>query len=148
MILVDTTPLVALCDPRDTLHNRALADLGRVKRDPLAVCESVLTEACFLLTHAVQRQRLARLLAELPVLGINNDVGEFRGPVFAWLDKYADHEPDWADGVLVVLSEQLEGSKVWTYDAEFWTTWRNARGKRVSLFVDPRGQRRRKGSKQ
>jgi predicted nucleic acid-binding protein len=147
LILVDTTPLVALCDPRDPLHERALLDLGRVKREPLAVCESVLTEACFLLQHATQRQRLARLLAELPVLSTNDDIGEFRSHVFTWLNKYADQDPDWADGVLVVLSARLEGSKLWTYDTEFWTVWRNARGKRLSLFVDPRNQRRSKGSK-
>lgn len=146
MILIDTTPLVALCDPRDALHHRALSDLGRVRREPLAVCESVLTEACFLLPHAIQRQRLARLLAELPVLNIGDDIGDSWSAVFAWLDKYADHDPDWADGMLVVLTERVEGAKVWTYDAEFWTTWRNTRGKRVPLFIDPRTQRRSRGS--
>jgi hypothetical protein len=96
--------------------------------------------------HAVQRKRLARLLAELPIASVDHE-GNDPAAVFAWLDKYADHEPDWTDGMLVVLTEKIEGASVWTYDAEFWTTWRNARGKRVPLFVDPRHQRRNRSSK-
>ena len=37
---------------------------------------------------------------------------------------YADHEPDWADACLAVLSGRDHDLKVWTYDREFRTTWR------------------------
>jgi hypothetical protein len=39
VILIDTTPLLALCDPRDGLHATALADLDRVAKRPVVLCE-------------------------------------------------------------------------------------------------------------
>lgn len=59
----------------------------------------------------------------------------FRTDVFDWLDKYADHLPDWADGCLVVLCEHVSAPAVWTYDREFTTTWRLPDGSRVPLAV-------------
>jgi hypothetical protein len=52
VILVDTPPLVALCDPRDALHDKALSDLDRLARRGLVLCEPVPTEACLLLSLA------------------------------------------------------------------------------------------------
>ena len=139
MILIDTTPLVALCDPRDSLHKRAVADLDRVGRRPLTACAPVLTEACFLLDRPVQRARLSRLLSELHVaaLPIDGDVA-VRGRVFAWLARYAEHEPDWADGLQVVACSIEARAKVWTYDDEFRTTWRREDGSKVPLAFNAR----------
>lgn len=136
MILVDTTPLVALCDPRDTLHARALADLDLLARRPLFACAPVLTEACLLLDRPVQRRRLERLLAELEIRPLQvEDEARLWGDVFRWLGKYAEHEPDWADGYLAVASAAHRTAKVWTYDSEFRTTWRRLDGKRIPLAV-------------
>lgn len=137
MILVDTTPLVALCDPRDGLHERALRDLGRVKGETLAVCEPVMTEACFLLAHPVQRSRLFRMVCELPLQSAPEGSADLWPHVFDWLGKYDEHEPDWADAYLVSLASRVARAKIWTYDAEFWTTWRAPDGKRLPLFVKP-----------
>lgn len=139
MILIDTTPLVALCDPRDALHDRAIGDLDRLGQRALVVCGSVLSEACFLLERPVQRKRLSRLLTELHVGAL--PVGEdraVRARVFAWLDRYAEHEPDWADAIQVVTCSIEARAKVWTYDEEFRTTWRREDGSRVPLAVKQR----------
>ena len=139
MILVDTSVLVGLCDRRDGLHARALQDLDRVGRRPMATCDSVLTEACFLLDHPIQRQRLARLLDQLPIRAVDSDGESLHGPIFVWLWQYRDHSPDWADAHLVTLLTRTRGSKIWTYDREFSTVWRKLDGKRIPLFVDPAG---------
>jgi hypothetical protein len=55
--------------------------------------------------------------------------------VLDWLVKYADHEPDWADGCLAVLSGRNKDAKVWTYDREFRTTWRRPNGTAIPLVV-------------
>ena len=55
--------------------------------------------------------------------------------VLLWLATYADHEPDWADGCLAVLSERDRELKVWTYDREFRTTWRRPNGTAIPLAV-------------
>ena len=136
MILIDTTPLVALCDPRDGLHTKALADLDRVSKRAIVLCEPVLTEACFLLSHAVQRARLARLVVETGMAPLAlEDEADLRLEVLRWLARNAEHEPDWADGYLAVVSERERDARVWTYDREFCTTWRQPGGARIPLAV-------------
>jgi predicted nucleic acid-binding protein len=134
VILIDTTPLVALCDPRDGLHTKALADLDRVAMEATIVCEPVLTEACFLLSHPVQRARLERLIVQIGMSPLAiEDEKELRLDVFEWLARYAEHQPDWADGYLAVVSGRQKDARVWTYDREFRTTWRRPDGTRIPL---------------
>ncbi len=136
MILVDTTPLVAVCDARDAKHQAAVRELGSLARHGLAVCDAVLTEACFHLPHPSQRQRLRALIRALGIqpLPLASDVSLW-WEVLDWLLKYADHEPDWADGYLAVLSGRDTALKVWTYDREFRTTWRRPNGTAIPLAV-------------
>ncbi len=136
MILIDTSPLVALSDPRDGLSSRAIADLDRVAKRGIFLCEPVLTEACFLLNHPVQRARLQRLVIDLGMSPLAiEDEKELRLEVFRWLARYSEHEPDWADGYLAVVSARQKGARVWTYDREFRTTWRRPDGTRIPLAV-------------
>ena len=58
--------------------------------------------------------------------------------VLDWLSKYSDHEPDWADGCLAVLSGRDARLKVWTYDREFRTTWRRPDGTAIPMAVSRR----------
>jgi predicted nucleic acid-binding protein len=136
VILVDTTPLVALCDPRDALHGKARADLDRIGRRALHTCTAVLVEACFLLEHSVQRERLRRLIDALAIrsFAVEDELGAW-SRVFAWLSKYADHEPDWADGYLAIACSLERRARLWTYDAEFRTIWRREDGSRIPLVA-------------
>ena len=136
MILVDTTPLVALCDARDSHHARAVQELERLMGSAFATCDAVLTEACFHLPYPSQRLRLDALLDELRVVPLPSPPdGRFRSEVFEWLAKYADHEPDWADGCLAVLCGRNAAFEVWTYDSEFHTIWRRPDGSEIPLAV-------------
>ena len=136
MILVDTTPLVALCDARDSLHRAAWRHLARLSRETFAVCDPVLTEACFHLIHRGQRRRLRRLLEELnaSVLASGGE-DPLWWVVFDWIEKYAYHEPDWADGYIAALCGRDRRLKVWTYDKEFRTTWRRPDGSAIPLAL-------------
>lgn len=136
MILVDTTPLVALCYARDARHRAALTQLKRLARAELRTVGAVLVETCFHLPHRAQRERLQAVLDELPIaaLSVPDDRG-FWFEVLAWLLKYADHEPDWADGCIAVLCGRDRGLKVWTYDREFRTTWRRPDGTPIPMAV-------------
>jgi predicted nucleic acid-binding protein len=136
VILIDAMPLVALCDARDSKHRTPLKDLESLVRDDLAVCDAVLTEACLHLQHANQRQRLRGLLHELRVRPLPDAYERgFWLDVFGWLVKYAEHEPDWADACLAVLSGRDKTLKIWTYDREFRTTWRRPNGTAIPLAV-------------
>jgi predicted nucleic acid-binding protein len=136
VILHDTTPVVALCDPRDALNRRALGDLDRLAGEPFVLLGPVLTEACFLLSSRSQRERLRRFCAELSVKPYRSeDEIELRFEIFDWLIRYGEHEPDWADAYLAVVSSKERRSRVWTYDREFRTTWRRTDGTRIPLAV-------------
>jgi predicted nucleic acid-binding protein len=136
VILLDTAPVVALCDPRDALNRRALRDLDRLGREPFVLCAPVLTEAWFLLPHRAQRGRLRLFLGEFSVAAYRSeDESQLWLEIFDWLIRYEEHDPDWADGYLTVASERERGSRVWTYDREFRTTWRRPDGTRVPLAV-------------
>jgi predicted nucleic acid-binding protein len=128
VILVDTNVLVALVLQREALHHQAVRDLERLRKETFFVTRSVLSEACFLLGLREQRARLRALLTSMSAREPGAPAWDH---VFAWLERYADHEPDWADACLVVLSN---GSYlVWTYDREFRTIWRRLDGSRVPL---------------
>jgi predicted nucleic acid-binding protein len=136
VILIDTTPLVALCDARDSKHRAAVRHLQSFAAEELAVCDAVLTETCFHLPHRSQRERLRALLQELHIQPLPaTQTAEFWYSVLEWLAKYADHEPDWADACLAVLSATDKALTVWTYDQEFRTTWRRPDGTAIPLAV-------------
>jgi len=50
-VVVDTGPLVAFLDKRDRHHDWAVSQWSQIEA-PLLTCESVLSEACFLLRSA------------------------------------------------------------------------------------------------
>jgi predicted nucleic acid-binding protein len=136
MILIDTTPLVALCDARDSKHRTAVKHLESLAGDEFATCDAVLSEACFHLPHRSQRQRLRAMLHGLAVqaLPVTHEL-IFWLDVLEWLAKYADHDPDWVDACLAVLSGREKDLEVWTYDSEFRTTWRRPNGTAIPLAV-------------
>jgi predicted nucleic acid-binding protein len=136
MILIDTTPLVALCDARDSQHAIAVNQLQKLVSAGLCTCEAVLMESCFHLPHREQRQRLHALLNSLAVSSLPGTFDSlFWSEVFDWLTKYSEHEPDWADACIAVLSGQDRRLKVWTYDREFRTIWRRPDGSAIPLAI-------------
>jgi predicted nucleic acid-binding protein len=130
MILVDTNVLVALVLPKDPLHARAKADLKRLVRQEIRVLDGVMTETCFFLCKRAQRERLEELLFALRARQQSDPSWV---SVFAWLSRYAEHEPDWVDAALVSSSNRDQ--RVWTYDGEFQSIWRRMDGSRVPLAV-------------
>src|SRR5262249_55874519 len=108
------------------------ADLRHAVRQPLRVFDSVLAEAHFLLPESAARKRIWFLLTRLAIRSLVFD--ETWWPdIESWLEKYAEHEPDFADAQLVVASS-VKKSRVWTYDGEFKTVWRRLDGSRIPLF--------------
>lgn len=134
MILVDTGPLVALCDSRDSRHGTAIRQLKKLASLKLCTCEAVLVECCFHLPGNAQRERLQYLIEALRITSVLGLEAAHDWPaVFAWLTKYADHEPDWADASLAVLCGRDKQLKVWTFDSEFRSIWRRPDGSPIPL---------------
>ena len=137
MTLVDTGPLVAVCDPRDSRHRTALKHLYRLAPAGLAACDAVLVETCFHLPYRSQRERVRAVLDDLGFEALSTGDPDFWRDVLAWLLRYAEHEPDWADGCIAVLCGRDEQLRVWTYDREFRTTWRKPNGRVIPLALVP-----------
>ena len=136
MILIDTGPLVALCDARDGKHRLAVKHLEALAANVFATCDAVVTEACSHLPHRSQRQRLRGLLRALDVERVPADLdASFWADTMEWIEQYAEHEPDWADACLAVLSGRDRHTRVWTYDREFRTVWRRPNGGTIPMAI-------------
>lgn len=135
MIVVDTNVLVALVDRHDALRSRAAADSVHISRLALAVTDHVLTEAHHFLRTRAHREYLQSLLRQMKIMPLVTDPELVWPAAFEWLDRYAEHDPDWADACLVAHSTLDPQLRIWTYDSEFDTIWRRLDGTRVPLAV-------------
>jgi predicted nucleic acid-binding protein len=136
-VIIDTGPLVAFLCRDDGHHGWVTAQLALVE-PPLLTCESVLSEAAFLLRRvgrgadallALVRRKLVRvpfqLEAELPA-------------VDRLMARYANVPISLADACLVRMSETHAGSVVVTLDSDFRTYRRH--GRNVIPLIAPPGR--------
>ena len=117
-VILDTGPLVALLDARDRHHRWAVAQWAEVE-PPLLTCESVISEACFLLdqTRAGSAAVFAMLVRK--VVAVSFHLDEQVEEVQALRTKYRDVPMSVADASLVRMAEQLGRSAILTLDGDF-----------------------------
>ena len=117
--------------------------MERLAPRDLFVPHAVVAETSFLLPHEVHRRRVAALVNELSITPCpqESEAG-YWAQVCQWLLMYSDHQPDWADGCIAVLSGLNRRWRVWTYDREFVTIWRRPDGSRIPLAVTASAERR------
>lgn len=138
-ILVDTGPLVALLNRRDTHHAWA-AEQARRLPAPLQTCEAVLSEAFFLL---LKSSGGASALLDLVARGLVRPTFCLREeiePVEKLVTKYEDQPMSLADACLVRMSEQIAGAVVLTLDRDF-TVYRR-HGRRTIPLISPWSRRK------
>ena len=125
-IILDTGPLVAYFNSRDTWHLWAVEQM-KALAPPLLTCEPVLTEACFLIHRAGgDAAKLVRALRE-GVLAISLNLQQETVAVEALLTHYADTSMSLADACLVRLAELYADSRIFTVDSDFRHYRRNRR---------------------
>jgi len=133
-VILDTGPLVALLNARDQHHDWAVAQWGDIE-PPLLTCESVISEACFLLdqTRAGSAAVFEMLLRKAIALSfrLEEHLKEAQG----LRAKYADVPMSVADASLVRMAEQFSRSAVLTLDSDF-TVYRK-HGRRVIPLLLP-----------
>lgn len=117
-VLLDTGPLVALLDRRDHHHEWARVQWEDV-RPPLLTCESVLSEACYLLgSVGLDSSKVMELIVRGAV-AVPFRV-EVDAPLIAKLmRKYSDVPMSLADACLVRMAEAVSASTVLTIDEGF-----------------------------
>ena len=117
-VILDTGPLVALLDARDRHHRWAVAQWAEVE-PPLLTCESVISEACFLLDQTRAGSAAVFEMLVRKVVAVSFRLDEQVEEVQALRMKYRDVPMSVADASLVRMAEQLGRSDILTLDGDF-----------------------------
>jgi predicted nucleic acid-binding protein len=123
-VIIDTSGLVALLDPRDQHHGWSRTAVANLSL-PWLICEAIASEAFFLLTGP-EAKRLARILRD-GRLQITCAFGADMKSILDLMDKYADVPMSFADACLVRMTEILPDPVVVTIDADFKIYRRHSR---------------------
>lgn len=125
-VIIDTGPLVAFLNKRDTHHDWASSQFSLLA-PPFITCEAVLSEACFLLRNFQNGPKNILELVDrgLIILPFNFELES--KALIQLLDKYKNIPMSLADGCLVRLSEQISDSIICTLDTDFKIYKRNKR---------------------
>jgi predicted nucleic acid-binding protein len=129
MTLVDTGPLVALFDPKDSEHERCSSTLGSIA-GPLATTIPVLTEAFHTLPpDSMGSQALREFVQENGLTIWFSDQLSLQR-IFELMEQYSDHPMDMADASLIAAAEILETRRILTLDRRDFSTYRIRKGHR------------------
>lgn len=134
VVIVDTGPLVAFLDSRETWHQWAAETFERLP-PPLLTCESVVSEAVFLLRDLSGGSDAVMELIDREILHVTFALADEYAEVRALMRRYADLPMSLADACLVRMSEQLPSSSVVTLDGGFRIYRR--RGRQVIPLIAP-----------
>jgi predicted nucleic acid-binding protein len=117
-IIIDTGPLVALINARDRDHEWTVAQWSQIE-PPLLTCESVISEACFLLGQTRTGGASVLEMVARQALDTSFRLSEHVRDVRALMQKYADVPMSVADACLVRMAEMVQHATVFTLDGDF-----------------------------
>jgi uncharacterized protein len=134
--LLDTGPLVAYLDRRDSFHRQIAEQLGAFTGQ-LVTTSAVITEAMHLVTASFDGpEALAAFAHNVGLL-----VYECTQPLqlkdsVNLMRKYFDTPMDFADATLVILADELNTFDILTLDRRGFSSYRTNRGKAFTLVLD------------
>jgi predicted nucleic acid-binding protein len=123
---IDTGPLVAFLNGRDAFHRWAMETLDTIE-PPLYTCESVISEACFLVRHLKGGPDAVLALASRGVVAAGFCLSSELGPVRKLMAKYASVPMSLADACLVRMTEIDHELTIITLDDDFRVYRRHGR---------------------
>lgn len=132
--ILDTGPLVAALDRRDAYHGW-VRDQLKGMRPPLLTCESVLSEATFLLAAAERAVVEIGRLLERRIVRVAFAMAQEPDPgaVLDLMHRYRNVPMSLADACLVRLSELNPQARIFTLDGDF-AVYRRNRRQRIPLI--------------
>lgn len=117
-IVIDTGPLIAYLNPKDTHHAWAIEALSNVNL-PLFSCEAVIAEAYFLLRRDhLGSDAMMRLLEE-EIIQIAFSLKSEISAIRELMRRYRSVPMSLADACLVKMSELNPDVKILTLDSDF-----------------------------
>lgn len=117
-VIVDTGPLVAFLNKRDTWHEWAVAQLSAIE-PPVETCEAVVSEAAFLLRADPRGSDALLELVERNLVVCSFHLDGALEHVRRLMKRYQDVPMSLADACLVRMTEERRASKVLTLDSDF-----------------------------
>ncbi len=117
-IILDTSPLVAFIDKSDRFHSWAV-ETWKTLSIPLLTCESVISEACFLLQKSYGGKNAVMSLLDSGTISIAFDLGQEIATIRGLMKRYENVPVSLADACLVRMSELIVGSSILTLDSDF-----------------------------
>lgn len=134
--LLDTGPVIAFLDARETEHERVVAAFESF-RGWLVTTSAVVVESMHFLGRVPSG---AALLVEF-LLASRTEIHECTSPAALTeaaelMAEYADTPMDFADATLVLLGERLRADAVCTLDRRGFRTYRTRRQKAFRLVLD------------
>jgi len=117
-VLLDTGPIVALLDRNERYHQKSMAAIQELRK-PLATCEAVIAEACYLLRDLSGASETVIENVEKGVFQIALTLPKSAAAVRRILRKYRDLPIDFADACLIRMAEELNTCEILTLDSDF-----------------------------
>jgi predicted nucleic acid-binding protein len=135
-VLLDSGAIVALLDTREQHHSSCVRVLEELEQ-PLATCEAVISESCFLLRqipHAADRI-LANVEAE--IFQMPFQLARSASSIRSIISKYHDIPASFADACLVQMADELDTGDILTLDSDFvHYRWRRSRRFRMLIPLE------------
>ncbi|MBC8382748.1 MAG: PIN domain-containing protein [Candidatus Cloacimonetes bacterium] len=125
-VILDTGPIVAFLNKNDTYHDWAKTQFSLLT-PPLITCESVISEACYLLKNFTDGASNVLELVERELVLLPFDLQSEIVSIKKLLEKYKNIPMSLADACLVRLSEQISDSVICTLDTDFKIYRKNMR---------------------
>ena len=134
--LLDTGPLVAYLDRRDSAHV-AVAECLDAFTGRLVTTSAVIIEAMHFVNDSSEGAEA--LVSFVHAVGLL--VYECTHPLqlndaVRLMGKYSDTPMDFADATLVMLADELDTTEILTLDRRGFSTFRTSRGKSFKLVLD------------
>jgi predicted nucleic acid-binding protein len=121
-IFVDTGPFIALDDPRDQYHARAVDCFSRIREDRLTTSLPILTETATRGATLVGCAKIA-ILVRLILSNKHYQVLDASRQVFVesldLMVKYADHGFSLTDCTSIIIMRALRIRRIFTFDTAF-----------------------------
>jgi predicted nucleic acid-binding protein len=131
--LLDTGVIVALLDRSERYHARCVQALENLEQ-PLATCEAVIAESCYLLRIIPGAAETVLANVEQGIFQIPMQLNQAAAPIRAILRKYRDVPADLADACLIHLADELDTGEILTLDSDF-ARYRWRRNRAFQLLI-------------
>lgn len=116
--IIDTGPLVAFCDRRDSRHIWVVDVFQRIA-SPLLTCEAVMAEALYLTRHRMDMQDSLLAMIQEGLLSLPYDLERDVKNIRSLRQRYENVPMSLADACLVRLAEEFDGHHICTFDSDF-----------------------------